>query len=135
MLFTTLEKSEWVYLNRTLGNKACWDAICDRHQNQGPIHQVAYLQEAMAAKCSRGTPLPVTAEKSCSEVDHAYDMGDISRDLMKCILLLNSLSDFPHTRAMVSWDISSSSEANPITSTDIQQYMDDEQSLWDSYMT
>ena len=41
----------------------------------------------MATKFSCDVSLPTTAEKLCTTVDWAYDMGTISCDMMKCILL------------------------------------------------
>ena len=64
LLFNTIEKTEWEFLDRKLGVKACWDALTARHQNQGPIQQVNYLEDAMTTKFSRSAPLPVTAEKN-----------------------------------------------------------------------
>jgi hypothetical protein len=116
LLFETLERSEWTFLDRTKGTKACWDAIKERHHNEGPIRQVNYLQEAMSTKFSKTDPLPTTAEKICVAIDRAYDMGEITCDLMKCILILDGLTDFPHTRALISREISSSTAEKPITS-------------------
>ncbi|KIJ22731.1 hypothetical protein M422DRAFT_196771, partial [Sphaerobolus stellatus SS14] len=132
LLFQTLEKSEWEFIDRKLGAKACWDSIKRRHQNQGPIRQVSYLQDAMTMKFSKSIPLPITAEKLCTTVQKAYDMGEINCELMKCILLLNALTDFPHTRALISREISSSTTSHPVTSSTLRQYLDDEQMLRDS---
>jgi hypothetical protein len=73
LLFSTIKKTEWEFLDRKLGAKACWDTLMTRHQHQGPMRQVNFLQEAMATKFSHSTPLPITAEKVCSAVDRAYD--------------------------------------------------------------
>ena len=51
------------------------------------------LQEALTTLCTKTTPL--IAEKICSVIDHAYDMGVISKNMLKCNVLLSSL-DFPH---------------------------------------
>ena len=39
LLFGTLDETEWQFLDRSLGAKACWDAIVARHQDEGPIRR------------------------------------------------------------------------------------------------
>ena len=132
MLFGTIEETEWQFLDRSLGAKVCWDTNLARHQNEGPICQVTYLQEALSTKFSHGTPLPTTAAKICTAIRQAYNMGNISCDLMTCITLLSDLTDFPHCRSIISRDITSSIKSNPITSVQLLKYLEQEQALLDS---
>ena len=132
MLFGTIEETEWQFLDRSLGAKVCWDTIVARHQNEGPIRQVTYLQEALSTKSSCGTPLPATAAKICTAVRQAYNTGNISCDLMTCIALLSGLTDFPHCCSIISRDITSSTKSNPTTSVQILKYLNQEQALLDS---
>jgi len=133
LISSTIEPTEWKYIDCNKGAKACWDTLKVCHQSEGPIWQVQLLQEALSTHCSKTTPLPVTAEKICSAIDCAYDMGDISKDLLKCIALLGSLgSDFPHLHSIITRDISAASSSAPFTSVDLCTYLDGEQNLLSS---
>jgi hypothetical protein len=133
LIISTVEASEQEYLDRKLGAKACWETIRKRHQSEGPIRQVQLLQEALMTRCTHTTPLPVTAEKICSSIDRAYEMGNISKDLLKCIALLGSLgNDFGNVRSIITRDISSSTDTAPFTSTQLRVYLDNKQNLINS---
>src|SRR5277367_1841370 len=81
-------------------------------------------------QCTAATPLPETADKICTLIEHAFAMGDIKPDLLCCIVLLNSLSKhFPHARSIISRDIAASTDALPYTSMKIRQFLENEQSL------
>ncbi|KIJ26808.1 hypothetical protein M422DRAFT_77309, partial [Sphaerobolus stellatus SS14] len=132
LIASTIEVSEWEFINRELGASSCWTSLKTRHQSEGPIRQVQLLQEALTTKCTRDTPLPTTAEAICKAVDRAYEMGDINQDLLKCIALLSSLSDFPHLRSMITRDLSAATKSNPFTSAHLRRYLDGEQALMNS---
>ena len=60
-------------------------------------------------------------------------MGDISKDLLKCIALLSSLgSEFAHLRSIITRDISAATSSKPFTSIQLRTYLNGEQSLLDS---
>jgi len=104
LISSTIDTAEWEYIDK--GAKNCWDTLKARYQSEGPIWQVQLLQEALTTQCDKSTPLPVTVEKICSAIDHAYDMGEISKDLMMCIMLLSSLGqDFQHLHSIITQDI------------------------------
>ncbi|KIJ25139.1 hypothetical protein M422DRAFT_79215, partial [Sphaerobolus stellatus SS14] len=132
LIVSTTEVSEWEFIKREDGAAACWTNLKLRHQSEGPIRQVQLLQEALTAKCSKDTPLPVTAESICKAIDRAYEMGEITQDLLKCIALLSSLTEFPHLRSIITRDINASTKSNPFTSTQLRNYLDGEQSLLNS---
>jgi hypothetical protein len=133
LITSTIETAEWEYIDRNKGAMACWSALKNRHQSEGPIKQVQLLQEALTTQCTKSTPLPITADRICTAIDRAYDMGDISRDLLKCIALLGSLGrDFPHLRSIITRDISAATAKNPFTSVQLRSYLDGEQSLLNS---
>ena len=56
-------------LDMDAGSKAAWDALKERHQNEGPIWQVDLLCTALNIKFRKGTPLPQTCQEICDAVD------------------------------------------------------------------
>ena len=68
LISSTIEPTEWEYIDHDKGAKACWDTLKLRHQSEGLIQQVQLLQEALSTQCTRSTPLPTTAEKICSAI-------------------------------------------------------------------
>ncbi|KIJ22718.1 hypothetical protein M422DRAFT_196854, partial [Sphaerobolus stellatus SS14] len=132
LIASTIEVSEWEFIDRDLGASSCWNSLKTRHQSEGPIRQVQLLQEALTTKCSKDTPLPTTAEAICKAIDRAYEMGEITQDLLKCIALLSSLSDFPHLRSMITRDLSIATKSIPFTSAQLRAYLDGEQTLMNS---
>jgi hypothetical protein len=114
----------------TKGPSTTWTIIKDCHQKEGPICQVQLLQQALSIQCTKDTPLPETADQICTLIERAFAMGDIKADLLCSIAILHSLSHhFPHARSIISCNISNSSLTSPYTSTDIRQFLENEQSL------
>ena len=69
--------------------------------------------------------LSVTAEKICSAISHAYEIGDISNDLRKCIALLSSLrSDFLHLQSIITHNVSATTTSNPFVLVQLHAYLD-----------
>ena len=121
------------FLNSAKTTPENWIILRDRHQNEGPVRQVALLQQALSTQCTKEIPLPETAEKICTLIERAFAMGNITSDLLCCIALLNSLSsNFPHARSIISRDIATSTSSSPYTSTDIRLFLENEQSLQDT---
>jgi hypothetical protein len=56
-------------------------------------------------------------------------MGKLTQDLFTCIALLNSLSDFPHLRSLITWDLSESTASAPYTSTGLFTLLENEQQI------
>jgi hypothetical protein len=54
-------------------------------------------------------------------------MGKLTQDLFTCIALLNSLSDFPHLRSLITRDLSESTASAPYTSTCLFTLLKNEQ--------
>ena len=130
LITSTIETAEWEYIDCNKGAVACWSALQNCHQSKGPIRQVQLLQEALTTQCTKSTLLPITADRICTVIDHAYNMGDISKDLLKCIALLGSLGcDFPHLHSIIICDISVATAKNPLTSVQLCSYLDGKQTL------
>ena len=133
LITSTIETAEWEYINCDKGATACWSALKNYHQSKGPIRQVQLLQEALTTQCTKSTLLPITADRICTAIDRAYDMGNISKDLLKCIALLSSLGcDFPHLHSIITHNISAAMAKNPFTSVQLCSSLDGEQSLLNS---
>ncbi|HEV7738298.1 MAG TPA: hypothetical protein VGO47_13115, partial [Chlamydiales bacterium] len=129
LITSTLEEHEMEYVDREKSAMECFTEIKKRHKSEGPIRQVQLLQEALTIICNHETPLPTTAEQICTKIDHAYEMGDITKDLFKCIALLGSLRDYVHLRSIITRDLSMATVENPFTSTQLRNYLDREQNM------
>jgi transposase InsO family protein len=129
VILSTLSKEEWDFAEPLKGAKACWDGVIARHQNEGPIRQVQLLQEALSLQCSKATPLTVTASQICTAIARAFEMGQLTQDLFTCIALLNSLSDFPHLRSLITRDLSESTASTPYSSGRILTLLENEQRI------
>ncbi|HEV7735895.1 MAG TPA: hypothetical protein VGO47_00765, partial [Chlamydiales bacterium] len=129
LITSTLEEHEMEYVDRGKGAKICFTEIKARHKSEGPIRQVQLLQEALTMICTHETPLPTTAELICAKIDRAYEMGEITKDLFKCIALLGALRDYTHLRSIITRDLSMATVEVPFTSTQLRTYLDQEQNM------
>lgn len=84
------------------------------------------LQEVLLTYCSTTEPLPVTAGCIADIAKHAFDIGQVNKNLFICITLLNSLNDpsFESLQNSVSTLISKSSQSALCDPTDIQVLME-----------
>ncbi|KAF5381554.1 hypothetical protein D9615_005521 [Tricholomella constricta] len=92
-LQSTVDDSLHDLIDYEKGVRRSYEALRDHCQSAGPICQVAIIRQALSTYCSPSEPLVATANNICTLIDTAFDMGAITRDLFKCIALLNSLSD------------------------------------------
>ncbi|KAF8223976.1 hypothetical protein L208DRAFT_1314139 [Tricholoma matsutake] len=119
-----VSESEMEFINYTKGAKACYDTITARCRSAGPVKQISLIHEALSTYCSLSEPLVSTATKICNTVNRMFAMGDITRDLFKCIALLNSLNDkaFKSIQSNISRALSDSTKTTPYTSNHIQHF-------------
>jgi len=103
-----------------------------RHKNEGPIHQVQLLQDALGLQCTKECPLTVTASKIRSAISRAFEMVTLTEDLFTCIALLNSLTVFPHLRSLITRDLSESTPSMPYSSSKIFALLENEQRILDA---
>jgi hypothetical protein len=129
LITSSLEEHEMEYVDRGKSAAECFTEIKARHKSVGPIRQVQLLQEALTMLCNHETALPITAEQICTKIDRAYEMGDITKDLFKCIALLSSLRDYAHLCSIITRDLSMATVENPFTSTQLRTYLDREQNM------
>ncbi|KAF5380152.1 hypothetical protein D9615_006145 [Tricholomella constricta] len=100
------------------GVRRSYDALREHCQSAGPIRQVAIIRQALSTSyCSPSEPLVATANNICMLIDTAFDMGAITRDLFKCIALLNGLSDksYESIQSTISCALSDSTSESPYT--------------------
>ncbi|KAG6885463.1 hypothetical protein C0995_009265 [Termitomyces sp. Mi166 len=79
----------------------------ERHGGAASVKQVCLLQEALTTKCSLSEPLTKTVDAIFEKIKHAFDAGDVTKDLLKSIAILSTLSDksFSHLRSIISHDL------------------------------
>ena len=131
----SVDPSERTYIKLEGGGattaKVAWTALKMQHENEGPIRQVNLLQKALAAKCTKETPLPETGRQICEDIKRAFTIGTLNEDLLCCIALMNVLEDFPHLRTTVSTGLTNSKEGS-YTSENILLLLETEQALHDA---
>lgn len=113
------------------GAAACYADLKARAQREGPIKQVALLQDALSTYCSMTEPLPTTAGRIVDTVKRAFDIGTVDVNLFTCIALLNSLNDpaFESLQNSVSTLLSSSTQSKPCSPADIRILMENAQNI------
>ena len=109
-----------------------WKVLKDCYEKEGLICQINLLIQALTMKCSKDIPLPKTTAKICILMECAFAMGMITLDLLHCITLLNSLTDFPSVHSHVLYNISAAPNDKPYTSRQIRNYLEGKQALLDN---
>ena len=128
---TALDDAEHRDLVMDRGTTYCFTDLKSRAQREGPIKQIALLQEALSTYCSTAEPLPITAGRIADTVKRAFDIGDVTKDLFTCIALLNSLNDpsFESLQNLVSTLLSKSTQSAPCNPTNIRLLMENAQNI------
>ncbi|KAG5715322.1 hypothetical protein E4T56_gene14577 [Termitomyces sp. T112] len=105
-----------------------------RARQEGPIKQIALLQEALSTYCSQFESLLVMASRITNIVKRAFNIGKINADLFTCIALLNSLNNpsFEALQNSVSTLLSKSTKDLPCKPTDIRLLMENAQNIINS---
>ncbi|KAG5717402.1 hypothetical protein E4T56_gene7678 [Termitomyces sp. T112] len=131
---SALDDTEHHDLITNKGAAWCYMDLKARAQREGPIKQIALLQEALSTYCSTAEPLPVTAGCIVNTVKRAFDIGTVDRNLFACIALLNSLNypSFESLQNPVSTLISKCTQSTPCDPTDIRILMENAQNILNS---
>ena len=112
----SIDVSEHMYIKKDDGSpmtaKSAWDGLKVRHENEGPIWEVNLLQKALAAKCTKDTPLLETGCQICEDIRYTFTIGTLKEDLLRCIALMSALEDFPHLRTTVSTSLTNSKQGS-----------------------
>ena len=131
----SVDPSERAYIKLEGGGattaKAAWTALKAQHENEGPICQVNLLQKALAAKCTKETPLPEMGCQICEDIKQAFTIGTLNEDLLCCITLMNVLEDFPHLHTTVSTGLTNFKEGSYMSES-ILLLLETEQALHDA---
>jgi hypothetical protein len=64
-----------------------------------------------------------------NKFNRAYDMGDVTKDMLLCIGHLSALRDFPHLQSIIARDLSASTLDNPFKFSQSQSYIVSEEKL------
>lgn len=131
---SVLEEVELRDLLVTNGAATCYEDLKSRARREGPIKQIALLQEALSTYCSHFEPLPVTVGRITDIVKRTFDVGDVTRELFTCIALLNSLNDpsFDGLQNSVSTLLSAGTKEKPCDPVDIRLLMENAQNILNS---
>ncbi|KAG6815379.1 hypothetical protein H0H87_002425, partial [Tephrocybe sp. NHM501043] len=97
--------------------KDCYDALKAQAQSEGPMKQIALICEAFSTYAPVSKPIENMARKICKLINHAFAIGTIDKDLLKCITLLNSINDktFKSMQTQVSQGLADSTSKDPYT--------------------
>ena len=126
---------------------ALWSYLKEHHGGAAPIKQVCLLQEVLTTKCLLFKPLTKTVDTIFKKIDCTFDAGDVTKDLLKSIIILSTLSDksFSHLRSIISCDLGQVRGMAKYGPTKIRQFLEGEQTLleadrsmvmpWDSDLT
>ncbi|KNZ81023.1 hypothetical protein J132_03012 [Termitomyces sp. J132] len=103
----------------------------DRHGGAVPIKQVRLLQEALTAKCSLSELLTKMVDVIFEKIDCVFDVGEVTKDLLKSIAMLSVLSDksFAHIWSIISQDLGQASNISKYGPTEIRLFLEGEQML------
>ncbi|KAG6899752.1 hypothetical protein C0995_005030 [Termitomyces sp. Mi166 len=86
-------RSSIVIWSRDKGTQQCFKDLKTQAQWEGPIKQIALLQEALSTYCSQSKSLPVMVSQITNIVKRTFNIDEINADLFTCIALLSSLND------------------------------------------
>lgn len=93
VICAAISDAEQEGLNTDGTAKECYDSLKAHAQSEGPIRQIALICEALTTYAPTTKPLETTARKISKLVDRAFAIGAIDKDLLKCIVLLNSINN------------------------------------------
>lgn len=102
-----------------------------RHGGAILVRQVHLLQKALTAKCSLLEPLTKTVDVIYNKIDHAFDAGEVMKDLLKSIAVLSALSNksFNHICSIISHDIGQTSNMKTYGPAEIGRVLEEKQTL------
>ncbi|KAG5335146.1 hypothetical protein C0989_002181 [Termitomyces sp. Mn162] len=72
---------------------ALWTYLKQRHGGAIPVQQVCLLQEALTTKCSPSESLTKTADDIMEKIEHVFDAGEVTKELLQAIAILSALSN------------------------------------------
>lgn len=106
-----------------------WEYLKIWHGGAVPSRQVQLLQEAVTTKCSLAEPLTKMVDAIFEKIDHAFDAGKVTKELLKSIAVLSFLSDrsFAYIWLIISHNLRQGMET--YGPTEIRHFLKEEQTL------
>ncbi|KAG6895396.1 hypothetical protein C0992_001496 [Termitomyces sp. T32_za158] len=96
---------------------------------RGPMKEVRLLQEALTTKCSSSEPFTKTVDTIFEKIDHAFDAGEVTKDLLKSIAVLSASLRKIHLHSIISRNSGQAGGMVKYGPTEIRQYLEGEQTL------
>lgn len=117
LIWATVFEAEQESLETDRMAKECYDTLKMRAHWEGPIKQVALIQEALLIYASIAEPVDATVCKISDLIDWAFAIGTTNKDLLKCITLLNCINNksFESLQTQVSQGLANSTADAPYT--------------------
>ncbi|KAG5725581.1 Copia protein [Termitomyces sp. T112] len=132
-LLMGLSQSERNLADDTIAARSLWDYLQNRHGGAGLVQQVRLLQEALMTKCSPSEPLTKTIDRIFEKINCAFDVGDVTKELLQSIATLSFLSDnslYANTRSIISRNLAAATASTPYGPDDIRRFLQNEQTLY-----
>lgn len=132
-LMLGLSESERNLADDMLDAKSLWEYLQARHGGAGPVQQVPLLQEALTMKCSPAEPLTKTIDRIFKKINHAFDVGAVTKELLQSIAALSSLSDnslYASAQSIISRDLAAATATAPYGPDEIRRFLENEQTLY-----
>ncbi|KAG5725296.1 Copia protein [Termitomyces sp. T112] len=113
---------------------ALWAYLKQRHGGAVLVQQVHLLQEALTTKCSPSESLTKTADTIIQKIEHAFEAGEVTKELLQSIAILSALSDksYAHICSIISWDLTATGNIKVYGPTKIRCFLEGEQMLIDA---
>lgn len=85
-------------------------------------------------KCSPSESLMRTADAILDKINHAFEAGSITKELLQLIAILSSLSDklYAHIRSIISCNLTAVADVTKYGPSQIWQFLEEEQTLIDT---
>ncbi|KAG6886498.1 hypothetical protein C0995_007361, partial [Termitomyces sp. Mi166 len=107
---------------------ALWAYLKQRHGSTMPVQQ-----EALMTKCSLSESLTKTTDDIIEKINHAFNTGEVTKELIQSITIISALSDksYMHIHSIIFQDLTATSDKK-YGPTEIQQFLKGKQTLIDT---
>ncbi|KAK2467749.1 hypothetical protein APHAL10511_000044 [Amanita phalloides] len=131
-LLQYIDSRERDHVKDTTSAKACWDALKNRHEKEGPVGQLQLLTQALQMTFLNDKTLPKTAAVMDDLISRAFVAGDITRDVITSLVFLHGMNSLPHLQSVINHNLSMATKEKPYKPTDILRLLENEQRLCDT---
>ncbi|KAF8997531.1 hypothetical protein BDQ17DRAFT_1429047 [Cyathus striatus] len=124
----SLDVSEQKFINILKSSQHIWDALVKHHTNEGPLCQAQLFLQVLFIRAQKGGSLVNVLETIDDLISYAWEMGEMTADLFKCITFLITLgTDFSYIHSMITHDIGKCTKTEPYTMDNLCTYINEEQ--------